>query len=384
MASASQEKNGSWRVQFKPVEEGRRRQILRLGKVTKRVAEEIRIHIERILESRKAGIPLEERSEQWITKLPDRLRQRLVETGVVEDGGRRSPSTLSGFIADYLAARADLKPGTHSNLRTAKMWLEKYFGPDREMHSISAGDADLFRAWLKTDAKQAENTIRGLCRKARQFFRAALRQRVIRENPFGGMKKLTDLASPKCRQFYVTRSLAKQVLEQCPTDQWRLIFALCRYGGLRCPSEILALKWSDVNWRRQQFVVQCIKTERHDGRDVRTVPLFPELRPLLEVCYAAEDRDPMWVISRIRNPKTNLRTQMQRILKRAGITPWPKLFQNLRSSRESELIKVHGIEVACEWIGNTPAVAMKHYLQITDEDYEKALEAWRSSERQAS
>ena len=97
----------------------------------------------------------------------------------------------------------------------------------------------------------------------------------------------------------------------------------------------------------------------------------------------AKDRDQEWVISRIRNPKTNLRSQMIRILKRAEIKVWPKLFQNLRSSRESELIKVHGMEVACAWIGNTPAVAMKHYLQITDEDYEKALEAWRSMDRQA-
>jgi hypothetical protein len=47
------------------------------------------------------------------------------------------------------------------------------------------------------------------------------------------------------------------------------------------------------------------------------------------------------------------------------------------------LIKVHGIEVACEWIGNTPTVAMKHYLQITDEDYEKALQAWRALDRNA-
>jgi hypothetical protein len=25
--------------------------------------------------------------------------------------------------------------------------------------------------------------------------------------------------------------------------EWRLIFALCRFGGLRCPSEIPALRW---------------------------------------------------------------------------------------------------------------------------------------------
>jgi hypothetical protein len=72
---------------------------------------------------------------------------------------------------------------------------------------------------------------------------------------------------------------------------------------------------------------------------------------------------------------------MIRILKKAAITPWPKLFQNLRSSRQSELIKVHSMEVACEWIGNTPAVALKHYLQITDEDYAKAMDAWRALNR---
>jgi integrase len=382
MASASQETNGCWRIQFKPVQAGRPRQILRLGKVTKRVAEEIRIHIERILDSRKAGLSLDEKAEKWLGTLPEERRRQLIQRGVIEDGGRRVRSTLSGFVDDYLATRTDLKPGTLSNLRVARDWLEEYFGADRKMDSVTAGEADAYRAWLGEEGN-AENHIRGLCRKARQFFRAAFRQRIIRENPFVGMKRLTDLASPKERQFYVTRTLAERVLANCPTDQWRLIFALCRYGGLRCPSEILLLKWNDVDWKKGQFLATSPKTEHHEGRDTRMVPLFPELRPFLEARFKAKDRDPEWVISRIRNPKTNLRTQMIRILNKAGIPVWPKLFQNLRSSRESELIKVHGIELACAWIGNTPAVAVKHYLQITDEDYDKALEAWKSLGRQA-
>jgi integrase len=382
MASASQEQNESWRVQFMPPLGGRR-QILRLGRVTKRVADEIKNHIGLILESRKAGLPLAERSEKWIASLPEQLRQRLIETGVIQDGGRRVRTTLSGFIDDYLSARTDIKPGTQSNLRVARMWLEKRFGANREMDSITPGEAELFRDWLRTEGGLAENTIRGICRKARQFFRSAFRQRLIRENPFAGMKRLTDLASPEDRKFYVSRSLAEQVLANCPTDQWRLIFALCRYGGLRCPTEILALRWSDVDWKKEQFTVTCIKTARYDGRGTRTVPLFPELRPFLEACFSARSEDSEWVISRIRNPKTNLRTQMQRILQRAGIRVWPKLFQNLRSSRESELMKVHGVELACAWIGNTPAVATKHYLQITDDDHLQALEAWRALNRKA-
>jgi integrase len=382
MASASKNKKGHRRVEFF-VPGCPKRKTLRLGKVTQQVAEDIKRQIERILDSRKAGLALDEATEAWIVRLPERLRQKLLKLQVIEDTGRRQRSTLAGFIDDYLAARTDLTLGTQNILRNARMWLEKYFGSERETDSITPIDAEFYRAWLKTNGQHAENTIRGLCRKARQFFGAALRQRIVRENPFAGMPKLTDLASPKSRQFYVTRSLADQVLLNCPNDEWRLIFALARYGGLRCPSEIVTLKWGDIDWKKGQFIVWDTKRKRHDGRETRTVPLFPEIRPFLHARHQATDRDPVWVISRFRSPKNNLRTQMTRILERAKITPWPKLFQNLRSSRESELIKVHGLELACEWIGNTPAVAMKHYLQITDEDYEKALEAWRTLDRNA-
>lgn len=51
--------------------------------------------------------------------------------------------------------------------------------------------------------------------------------------------------------------------------------------------------------------------------------------------------------------------------------PWPKLFQNMRSSRETDLAAVFPIHVVCAWLGNSPAVARKHYLQVTDADFEK-------------
>ena len=48
--------------------------------------------------------------------------------------------------------------------------------------------------------------------------------------------------------------------------------------------------------------------------------------------------------------------------------PWPKLFHNLRASRETDQAKVYPIHVVCAWIGNTARIAAKHYLQVT-EDY---------------
>ena len=64
----------------------------------------------------------------------------------------------------------------------------------------------------------------------------------------------------------------------------------------------------------------------------------------------------------------NLRTQLKRIIRRAGFTPWPKLFQNLRSTRETELTEQYPLHVVCAWIGNSQPVAAKHYLQVTDEE----------------
>ena len=48
------------------------------------------------------------------------------------------------------------------------------------------------------------------------------------------------------------------------------------------------------------------------------------------------------------------------------------MFHNLRSTRQTELREKYPDHVVCTWIGNSRAVAAKHYLQTTDEHYESA------------
>lgn len=371
MASIHKERNGRWKLQFMPVGRDLGRQAIRLGKINKREATDIKAHVERILESRRAGLTLEERSEEWIAKLPDTLRRRLVRTGVIEDRGLRVRSTLAGFIEDYLTERTDIASGTRKKLTNARDWLVSYFRVDREIDTITAAEAGFFREWLGS-LGLAENSIRAICRKSRQIFRSAFGQRMIRENPFNAMKRLTDLPSPKSREFFIGEDLVRKVLKACPDDEWRLIFVLIRYGGLRCPSELATLQWGDIDWAAGRIVVR--ETKRKRFVETRELPLFPEIRPHLETCFKADDRDPTKVIKRISSAKTNLRTQMIRILNKAKIEPWPKLFQNLRSTRETELVGMgFRIHVVCAWLGNTPNVASKHYLQVTPEDFQRAL-----------
>jgi integrase len=165
------------------------------------------------------------------------------------------------------------------------------------------------------------------------------------------------------------------VLNACPNAQWRLLFALSRYGGLRCPSEHLALTWADIDWERNRMTVRSPKKEHHEGKESRVVPIFPELLPHLEAAYdeAEEGVTHVITIGNIRRDRyANPRSTMQKIVKRAGLKVWPKLFHNLRASRETELAAEFPMHVVCEWIGNSPKVAHEHYLRVTDADYEKA------------
>ena len=68
-----------------------------------------------------------------------------------------------------------------------------------------------------------------------------------------------------------------------------------------------------------------------------------------------------------------MRTQMARIIEDAGITDWERPFQNLRSTRSTELARM-GIEIQnyCRWLGHSPKVALEHYLQVQTRDFDRA------------
>ena len=70
---------------------------------------------------------------------------------------------------------------------------------------------------------------------------------------------------------------------------------------------------------------------------------------------------------------TEVQDQLLRIIQRAALQRWPKLFQNLRNTRETELAGDFSKHVVCQWIGNSHPIAAKHYLQVTDDHFSKAV-----------
>ena len=162
-------------------------------------------------------------------------------------------------------------------------------------------------------------------------------------------------------------------MDAMPNVQWRFIFGLARYAGIGVPSELLPLKWYDINWERGTVLITSPKTEHHDGRQSLLIPLFPELREILLEAFEQAPEGAECVLADRKATRVNLRTQFSRNLNRAGIPVWPKLFQNLRATRETEPVERFLIHVVCDWIGNSPAVADRHYLQTHSEYFRKAM-----------
>ncbi len=371
MASINQSKNGLKAIQFYNAD-GERKTI-RIGKTTMRDAEKIKTKIEELNVAKINGTPLEVETASWLSTRPAKFYEKLVKAGLAETRIEieETPAVLlEAFIDNYIHKRGDVKPETVKVYQRCKKHLVEFFGADRVLTQMTPGDATDWRRWLEIKQKLSKNTIGRTCGIAKQFFHDAAEREFITRNPFA--KLPTQVKGNEERQYFISREDAQAVLDACPDAQWRLLFALSRFGGLRCPSEHLALRWSDVDWKRSRITIRSSKTEHHDDQGVRVIPIFPELRSYLEDVRDLANPDEEFVITRYRQRNANLRTQLERIIKKAGLKPWPKLFQNLRSTRETELAEQFPIHVVCKWIGNSEIIARKHYLQVTDADYAKA------------
>ena len=366
MASITRGPNGRRTLQFVGAD-GKRRSI-RLGRCDQRTAESIKVRVELLNAANIAGHVVDASTLEWLTTIGDDLAAKLVRVGLAP---RCEAATLQAFLDGYLESRTDLKVRTRWKLQTTRQRLIDFFGPATALRDISPGHADEFRLYLVKDGL-GENSVRKHVGIAKQFFRAALRKRLIVENPFAGLK--ASVLPNRERFYFVSREEVRKVLDACPDPQWRLLVALARFGGLRIPSEALSLKWADVNWAENKILVRSVKTEHHGAdKATRTIPLFPELAgPLSEVFEQAEPGTE-YVITRYRDNNANLRTQLERIIRKAGLEPWEKPWQNCRSTRATELEGRFPSHVVRAWLGHSEAVAAKFYLQVTNDHFAEAL-----------
>jgi integrase len=375
MASITKQKSGCRTIQF--VGAGRRRKSIRLGKVSQRQAESFKFRVEQLIAAQRSGVPVDADTSAWLTKLDDTMVDRLAAVGLIPGRKKKGQANLGSFLDGYMKRRTDVKPATREVWRQVMLNLKNFFGVDRAVESITEGDAEDFKLFLIGE-DLASTTVHKRLQFTRMFFRDAKKRNIILENPFIEVK--AKAVALKDRQRFITREEMDQIMAVC-NSTWRTIVGLARYGGLRCPSEVLSLRWKLVDWEHDRMVADSPKTEHHPGGAQRVVPIFPELRPILEEAFELAEPGAEFVVGGNYRAAAmgekgwtncNLRTQLERLIRRAGLTPWPRLLHNLRASRETELAAEFPLHVVTCWLGNTPRIAMKHYLQVTDDNFARA------------
>lgn len=367
MASIVNDQNGTKRIVFAFVG-SKSRKAIRLGKVSAKFAAKFCDKVEEIACDVFEARPHSAETMIWLKELHPTLRARLAKSGLVRSSVRTARN-LKPFLVDYFAAIA-VKPGTAIAYKHTQRCLLDNFG-DVPLHDIGPEQGEKFRQYLQKSGLSTATVSRRV-KVARQMFAMAKRWKLIEENPFADVA--TGSEKNRSRLRFISEETAAKVIDACPDTEWKLLFALSRWGGLRCPSEHLALTWADIDWATDRFRVRSSKTEHHEGGGSRMVPIFPELRPFLQDQFELAEPGAVHVIARHRSSNINLRTRLLKIIEKAGLQPWPKLFHNLRATRQTELAESNPIHVVCAWIGNSESVAKGHYLQVTDEHFRKAAQ----------
>ena len=364
MASLIRWKNG-FRIEWTQHENGtERRPRLKFADMDRKSAQSIKHHVEELVTSRASGTLPAPETLAWLGRIDDALHARLVNLGLAKPRDRR---TLGAWLNAFMEGKADLKPESRRKLEQTKAKLLAHFGEGRGLVDISAEDASDWRKKM-TEAGLSIAAVKTHVGNAKSIFADAKRLGLVGESPFA---HLTGGVTPTKNTKYVTPEEMEKVLAACPDGQWRLLFGLARYAGLRTPSETHLLTWADVDWERGRLRVRSPKTERFAGHAERIVPIDPRLMVLLQERYDAAAEGEERLVS-ILSP-SGQRRRVDRILARAMVQPWADCWQTLRRSCEIEWAQTIPQYAVSRWIGHSISVSGRHYANsIPDELFDRA------------
>ena len=395
MASATKDSRG-WRVRFMGVTGEQK--TLRPGKgTTKAAAEQLGRHVDSLVASKMARGPIDRQTAIWLAEIGDTLRKKIERAGLVESAEpveaeplveQKPVFELGRFLAEYrddgLTASGERAAElTVTKWRAPMSSLLNFFGEKRDISTITHEDAHQYRKWLderrikktKQNPKGqplADNTKRKHMDNAKVFFNGAKRRGLIAFNPFE--HQISSTKPNRERDYFLNREDTERILEACPDAEWRLLVALWRLAGLR-KMEIFQLTWGDVLSDQGRMRVHATKTAHHEGKDIRYVPLRDireHLEDVFQLLAGGGVPADAPIITRFSATNSNLDKPFKSILHRAGLVPWPKLFQNMRASCETEwLNEGHPAHVVAAWIGHSVKVQRDSYAQITDGHYDK-------------
>ena len=331
---------------------------IRLGRVQKRFAERFRGRCDDLEDAVRLAEQPDAAVREWLDALDAQLHAKLVTAGLALP---RVATQLKPWLEKDLASRVRLKDRSKKKLLRTHAFLLEFFGSGHDVRKISVDNAWDFHTWLHAKEHLADASIRTHCGNVKTIFRAAVKRGLIRVNPFAD---LPSGSTASAEPVFVSGDEIDQVIEKLPNATFKLLLGLSRRAGLRTPSETLSIRRRDVLEDVSMLYVRCTKTEAHEDKQERFVPICEKLRPLLiaRMAECSNDDDLLCPIGSEKGIGGYAREVVEDAIEAAGLKVWPDRFQTLRSSLAKDW-KARGIpEFAVDaWLGHNNVTSRKHY-----------------------
>jgi len=341
-------------------------------------AQDCRNILNEIERLRQVGSPL---SPEIIRRIDGRphFKTRLAEKGIIDVKDEITNGEL--WRKYFEAKRAGWSYNTASNKTSRRAAFFRFFDETQLAKEIDESDAKRFVTFLLTrgqanGAPYSEAGKAGVIKDCRAVFAFAVEEGFLTRSPFKNIK--AGKTHNHDRDHYLTMEQTAKLLNACDVQdhwteerrqEWRALIVLLRCCGLRCPSETNALRWSDVDFETGGLDVDDVKNTRR-----RLCPLFKPVRVELERLRKIRgDKPGVFVFSESLRTVSNLRTTFKKLVYRAGLEPWPKLFQNLRANASTDVSDEYGPKCESDWLGHSAEISLTHYQQIPPEKRERAL-----------
>ncbi len=354
------------------------------GSMDKKQTQQVQMHVEHLIAAKQSGTAVPQNTASWVGDLKGPLRTRLESLQLIVPEKVPTTITVVEYMEQFIASLADKKPNT-IRIYNRSLYFVRHFFSETKLTDVTKGQARQFKSSLlspvrKDGGKQlCDNTARKMLCKLKTVFNAAVEEGLITKSPFKFKEMATSVsASSEEREQLIEQATIEKVIDSAPDDEFAFIIALARYGGLRTPSEFALLKHGDFKLIEggPYFRVFAPKTAYRKS-EPRMVPLFPELMPYVKkLVSTSKAKQGEFVFSeRYRTcTEANITNIMRRTVKRAKVELWPKLWQNLRASRTTELVDNFPIKNVCKWLGNTQEVVLKHYLRASKDAMRQATQ----------
>lgn len=312
-----------------------------LGRIEKSEAIAIQRHIDEIIASQTADIPIPRATVQWMDRQSHELRHKL--TAII--GAAQTVRTAIDVYLDD--RRPHLADSSYDDRSRSLEILADQFG-SRHLEGVAIGDIQSAH-----DAIAAAPSTRGkIAIHWKSFFAWCVDRHLIAENP----ARVLSTAIGVREKHFVPSGIIAHVLEECTDPELGLIIAISRFGGIRISSEIRSMEWSHVD--RTTGRIKIIDSKR--GRD-REIPIGLTIAHQLEIQPAGE------LLATYRHlSHATITARFESLLVSCGVATWSPLWHSMRATRETEWIQQFGIAVASQWIGNSAAVALRSYAMVPD------------------